>query len=142
MSNNKIIIIKKMYHLPNNIIQLIYSFDCTYHQMYNQLKKEFSYVNSFWGLQFHNQSISETMTSDKMKATYKSTVELASYWNKQFLEANFMSVQNYNNWYTKNGVCSPIHFSDNNNWSKIMPILKANISSFKFLKKKNIVNDC
>ena len=130
---------KKMYHLPNNIIQLIYSFDSTYHQMYNQVKKEFSYVNNFWGLQFHNQSISETMTSDKMKATYKNTVELANYWNNQFLESNFMSVLNYNNWYTINGVCSPIHFSDNNNWSKIMPIFKANINSYKFQKKKNII---
>lgn len=128
-----------MYHLPNNIIQIIYSYDSTYHQKYNQLKKEFSFVNSFWGLQFHNQAISETMTSDKMKGTYKTTIDLANYWNKQFLEANFMSVQNYNNWYTKNGVCTPMHYSENNKWSKIMPILKANICSYQFQIKKNII---
>ena len=30
-----------MYNLPNNIIQIIYTFDSTYHKKYNQLKKEF-----------------------------------------------------------------------------------------------------
>lgn len=30
-----------LYSLPNNIIQLIYSFDPTYHIIYNNVKKEF-----------------------------------------------------------------------------------------------------
>ena len=128
-----------MYHLPSNIVQIIYSFDSTYHEKYNQLKKEFSFVNSFWGLQFHNQAVSETMTSYKMQATHKSTLELANYWNSQFLAANFMSIESYSNWYTKNGVCSPVHFTDNNKWKRIMPILKAHIASFKFQLKKNII---
>lgn len=128
-----------MYNLPKNIIQIIYSFDSTYHQKYNQLKKEFCYVNRFWGLQFHNQAVTERMSSNKMKSSHKTTVELAEYWNNKFLKANFMSIQSYNDWYTKNGVCSPMHFSDNNKWSKIMPILKANINSYQYQLRKNII---
>ena len=47
-----------MYHLPIRIIELIYSFDPTYHNVYNGVKKEFETVNDFWGLVFHNQSVS------------------------------------------------------------------------------------
>ena len=79
------------------------------------------------------------MSSNKMKSSHKATVELAEYWNKKFLEANFMSINTYNDWYTKNGVCSPVYYTDQNKWKKILPILKANISSYQYQLKKNII---
>ena len=129
-----------MFHLPNNIIELIYSYDSTFHNKYDQVKKEFSQVNNFWGIQFHNQAITERMSSQKMKATYSNSVELSKYWNNEFLKSTYISIDNYNNWYTKNGVCSPVHHSDIYSWRKIWPIFKANLASYRFLSRKNLVN--
>ena len=127
-----------MFHLPNNIIQIIYSYDPTYHLQYNKVKQEFDYVNSFWGLKFHNQAVTE-MSSNNMKSTLKNIVDLSNYWNHTFLSQNFVSIDTYSNWYTKNGVCSPSHYTDINKWSKIWSVLKSNITSFKFLVKKKVI---
>jgi len=129
-----------MYKLPEKIIFLIYSFDSTYHQKYSQVKKEFLHVNEFWGLQFHNQSITERMSSNKMKSSYSTIIGLANYWNNEFLKATFVSIDTAQDWYNVNGVCSPSHYSDTNSWKKIWPAFKAKLSSYKFLAKKKLIN--
>ena len=126
-------------YLPKNIIALIYSFDSTYHQVYQNVVKEFSTVNDFWGLKFHNQSVTETMSSNKMRSTQKQVNNLADYWNKDFINQSYLSINNYQQWYAKNGVCSPVHITDTNKWGKYWKILKVNIESYKFLNKKECV---
>ena len=126
-------------YLPKNIITLIYSFDPTYHQVYQKVMKEFYTVNDFWGLQFHNQSVTETMSSNKMRSTQKQINNLADYWNKDFINQSYLSINNYQQWYTKNGVCSPVHITDTSKWGTCWKILKVNIQSYKFLNKKGCV---
>ena len=127
-----------MYNLPNNIIQLIYSFDSTYHQSYTDLKKEFLQVNDFWGLKFNNSQVSQKMTSDKMRSNYQQIKNLTNYWNTNFLKNH---CPNYleNIWQDKNGVCSAIHYTDNNKWGNNWKIFMQNIKCYKFLKSKNCV---
>ena len=49
------------------------------------------------------------------------------------------SINNYQQWYTKNGVCSPVHITDTSKWGNCWKILKVNIQSYKFLNQKGCV---
>ena len=72
-----------LYSLPNNIIQLIYSFDPTYHIIYNNVKKEFNNLTPYWkitnnvleGNYYYSHCISE------YKFDYHKANKIKNMWN-------------------------------------------------------------
>ncbi len=125
-----------MIQLPKDIWNYIYSFDCTYYNKYNQVLSEFNNINDFWGLKFHNPNIWQEMSSKKMRITFEKAISLSDYWNNDFLKNHCTSEETHNLWYTKTGVCSPIHISDEQKWGKYWKILMNNIGCYKFLEKR------
>ena len=70
-----------------------------------------------------------------MRTTFERASSLSDYWNNDFLKNNYISEETHNLWYTKTGVCSPIHISDEQKWGKYWTILMNNIGCYKFLEK-------
>ena len=72
-----------LYSLPNNIIQLIYSFDPTYHIIYNNVKKEFHNLTPYWkitndtleGNYYYSHNITE------YNLNYYKACEIKNFWN-------------------------------------------------------------
>jgi len=79
--------INLLYSLPKNIIELIYSYDSTYHNIYNKIKNEFHKLTPYWKVTndvlesnyYYSHSISE------YKLNYYKANEIKNMWNKNII---------------------------------------------------------
>ncbi|VVU94837.1 hypothetical protein CPAV1605_562 [seawater metagenome] len=128
-----------MIQLPKEIWSYIYTFDPTYYNKYDQVIKEFNYVNEFWGIKFHNPNVSDRMSSNKVRTTYSKIKDLDKYWNKDFIQYKFISASSLNLYLTSKGVCSPRHHVDNNKWGNYWKVLLNNINVYSYLNSKKLI---
>ena len=126
-----------MFKLPIDIQIRIYEYDPTYKDIFSNVLKEFHKVHSFWFIRFHDDDLSKEMSTAK-DLTYKQAFHLAYYWNFDFRKEEY--TMSYDTYYspTKKGFCDIHSRADFEPIQNYFPILKANMSSIKFLIKKNI----
>lgn len=115
----------------------IFEYDPTYRDIFSSVLKEFHKVHSFWYIRFYDVDLSKEMSTSK-ELTYSQAFHLAYYWNFDFRKEEYtMSYDTYYN-PTKKGFCDIHSRADFEPVKNYFPILKANMSSIKFLLEKNI----
>jgi hypothetical protein len=126
-----------MFKLPMDIQIRIFEYDPTYRNIFSSVLKEFHKVHSFWYLRFHDVDLSKEMSTSK-DLTYNQAFNLAYYWNFDFRKEEY--TMSYDTYYseTKKGICDIHSRADFEPIKNYFPILKANLSSIKFLLKKNV----
>lgn len=115
----------------------IFEYDSTYRDIFSSVLKEFHKVHSFWYIRFYDVDLSKEMSTSK-ELTYSQAFHLAYYWNFDFRKEEY--TMSYDTYYNpiKKGFCDIHSRADFEPIKNYFPILKANMSSVKFLLKKNI----
>lgn len=120
-----------MNKLPNSILLYIYSFDSTYHEIFNKVKEELKTVTSMWKIYFFHKDLKENFKT-RYNISLNQASNLSNYWNKEFLKNNYANsyIRYYDN---VKGFCEPRHISDNLDIKNYFSRLKANIQSSKIV---------
>ena len=80
---------------PREILNLIYSYDPTFHNKYNELKLEFYEKTAFWNIT--NDHLNEyPKATSKYSLTYMQAKKLETYWNNDYHIRSISNNPNYN----------------------------------------------
>ena len=80
---------------PKDILDLIYSYDPTFHNKYNKLKLEFYEKTAFWNISNDHLDKYPKSTS-KYSLTYIQAKNLEDYWNNDYHIRSISNNPNYN----------------------------------------------
>lgn len=122
-------------NLPNDIINLIYTFNTDHRPMYKKVLNELFEVTSLWKINFDNIEINNSFkTNDNL--SFKQACSLCNYWNNEFLIKHPYAKKSYSKYYDhSNQICSIIHRSDTLSIKTYFPIIMNNIQSYKITSK-------
>ena len=122
-------------NLPNDIINLIYTFNPEHRPMYKKVLNELFTVTSLWKVNFDHIEITDLFKT-QYNLSFKQARSLSNYWNDQFLLQHPYAKKSYSKYYNHlHQICSLSHLSDLFSIKTYFPIIINNIQSYKITSK-------
>lgn len=70
--------------LPKSLIQKIFEYDITYHQIYNQVISQFKNITPFWRIKWNYNWSSDNTYQGNFVSKYQTIYNIVNYWNHEF----------------------------------------------------------